>query len=309
MLRKLENKFTKFTIPNLTNYILAFIIIGFFINVFDADIYSKYLALDFAKISHGEVWRLFSYLLYDSNSFSILGILFFVFAIFFYSFIGRGLEMIWGRFWYNIYIFSGLLFNFLGSLIVYLITGETISQGFSPILQTLFLAFAFLFPDFKINLYMIIPIKLKWIGYLYAVLIAWGIISKFLIGGVLGIGLGVQEILSVLNLIVFIFITRDRQKDLNNLLKNITSNISRVVRNRQESNFDQQTIARNVEPKKMSDSVPKAQRAYHRCCVCGRTEVDNPELEFRYCSKCDGEHEYCSDHIKNHVHIKPKGET
>lgn len=44
--------------------------------------------------------------------------------------------------------------------------------------------------------------------------------------------------------------------------------------------------------------------SFHRCEVCQRTEKDDPNLEFRYCSKCDGYHEYCSDHLFSHEHIK-----
>ena len=49
---------------------------------------------------------------------------------------------------------------------------------------------------------------------------------------------------------------------------------------------------------------PKEQPYTHKCTVCGRTDVTNPELEFRYCSKCKGYHCYCIDHINNHVHIQ-----
>ena len=43
--------------------------------------------------------------------------------------------------------------------------------------------------------------------------------------------------------------------------------------------------------------------ARHRCAVCGRTELDDPKLEFRYCSRCDGNYEYCMDHLYTHVHV------
>ncbi|MBR0085688.1 MAG: hypothetical protein IJL97_03965, partial [Lachnospiraceae bacterium] len=42
----------------------------------------------------------------------------------------------------------------------------------------------------------------------------------------------------------------------------------------------------------------------HRCTVCGKTELDGINLEFRYCSKCAGSHEYCYDHLFTHVHIQ-----
>ena len=42
----------------------------------------------------------------------------------------------------------------------------------------------------------------------------------------------------------------------------------------------------------------------HRCAVCGRTERDDAELEFRFCSKCKGNFEYCMDHLYTHEHVK-----
>ena len=42
----------------------------------------------------------------------------------------------------------------------------------------------------------------------------------------------------------------------------------------------------------------------HKCAVCGRTEKDDPNLEFRFCSKCNGNYEYCQDHLYTHIHKK-----
>ena len=42
---------------------------------------------------------------------------------------------------------------------------------------------------------------------------------------------------------------------------------------------------------------------HHKCAVCGRTDADHPELEFRYCSRCAGYHCFCQDHINNHIHF------
>ena len=42
----------------------------------------------------------------------------------------------------------------------------------------------------------------------------------------------------------------------------------------------------------------------HKCTVCGKTDVDSPDLEFRYCSRCNGYHCYCQEHISNHTHIQ-----
>ena len=50
--------------------------------------------------------------------------------------------------------------------------------------------------------------------------------------------------------------------------------------------------------------APKPQDYNHRCTVCGRTDTEFPDLEFRYCSRCVGYHCYCEDHISNHEHIQ-----
>ena len=42
----------------------------------------------------------------------------------------------------------------------------------------------------------------------------------------------------------------------------------------------------------------------HKCAICGRTEKDDPNLEFRFCSKCNGNYEYCQDHLFTHQHVK-----
>ena len=56
--------------------------------------------------------------------------------------------------------------------------------------------------------------------------------------------------------------------------------------------------------KQVRTASTKAGEPRHRCAICGRTELDNPNLEFRFCSKCDGNYEYCSDHLFTHEHVK-----
>ena len=40
------------------------------------------------------------------------------------------------------------------------------------------------------------------------------------------------------------------------------------------------------------------------CTICGKTDTSHPDLEFRYCSRCQGYHCYCQEHISNHTHIQ-----
>ena len=67
---------------------------------------------------------------------------------------------------------------------------------------------------------------------------------------------------------------------------------------------DRRSTSRGAMNFKRAAEAKKQQTGYlHKCAVCGRTDTDYPNLEFRYCSKCVGNYCYCMDHINNHVHI------
>lgn len=295
MLRKIEAKLYKFSIPNLIRYIIIILMVGFFINVVDNQIYSTYLALDFNKIKSGEIWRIFSFLFYTDTSTGILDVLFFIFSLVFYNYIGNSLEMIWGKFWFNVYILFGIIFNILGSLIVYSFTGLNVSIGLNYVLQSMFLAYAFLFQETKINFYFIFPIKIKWLGIFYGALLILSTVAHFIEGSKTSISLGVLIIVSMLNLIILILLTKNRQTEINRTFNRLFDNFMKL----------QKQIIETETQESVNTKIKEKEKKYiHKCCICGRTELDNPELEFRYCSKCDGEYEYCSDHIFNHEHKK-----
>ena len=136
--------------------------------------------------------------------------------------------------------------------------------------MSIFLAFAATFPDVQVLLMFIIPVKVKWMGVAYAVMLLFdfmspGVEHKFAIGA------------SLLNFVVFFFTSRNMMH-LN----------PKQIHRRHE-------FKRDV---KRSTGITK-----HKCAICGRTEVDSPELQFRFCSKCDGNYEYCEEHLYTHTHI------
>lgn len=57
-----------------------------------------------------------------------------------------------------------------------------------------------------------------------------------------------------------------------------------------------------IEKMQAAETMQKISK--HRCAICGRTEQDNPDLQFRFCSKCNGNYEYCNDHLFNHTHVQ-----
>lgn len=281
-LNKMERKIGKYAIPKLMIYLIAAYCIGFVIYTVNPN-FMLMLTLSPYHILHGQVWRLITWILMptDTRVFSLL-----IMALLYYQ-LGSALERSWGTFRFNVYIFGGMLFTVIGAFILYGIyaaagTGslETISLISSLtfttnyINLTIFLAFAVMYPEMQILLFFIIPVKMKWMAVVYAVLIAINLILTSW-GGRIAI------IMSILNFLIFFLSTR---------------NYRRV--SPKEIHRKQVFKAQMREPRRGS-MVTK-----HKCAVCGRTELDDPNLEFRFCSKCDGNYEYCQEHLFTHQHIK-----
>ena len=183
-LNKMERKIGKYAIPNLMIYLIAAYCIGFVIYTVNPN-FMLMLTLSPYHILHGQVWRLITWILMptDTRVFSLL-----IMALLYYQ-LGSALERSWGTFRFNVYIFGGMLFTVIGAFILYGIyaaagTGslETISLISSLtfttnyINLTIFLAFAVMYPEMQILLFFIIPVKMKWMAVVYAVLIAINLI-------------------------------------------------------------------------------------------------------------------------------------
>ena len=152
------------------------------------------------------------------------------------------------------------------------------------VMMSIFLAYAATFPEAQVLLFFLIPIKVKWLGILYAVLVGYEAITYFVpsfnLFGILAI------VASLLNFALFYFTGRDFKRFSPKEVKRRAA-FRKAVR--------QGTKEREKESPKMTPYR-------HKCAICGRTEISNPELEFRYCSKCEGNYEFCQDHLFTHVH-------
>lgn len=293
-MRKLENKLSKYAIPNLSLKLIICYMIGYIIYFSKSD-WLNYLTLDPFWICKGQVWRLFSWILVPPLNNSMLGILI---TLFFYYCIGKSLESAWGDYFYNIYLFSGMLFTVLGSFLIFgLLHAFPTLGGMSGILaidmkylslayistyyinMSIFLAYAVTFPDAMVLLFFIIPIKVKWLGIIDGIYLLF----LFLTGNIFQ---KIVVVCSVLNFIVFFVLGRKRIGK------------PRVSRMRSQTRSHVK-----VRPKNTDNVVPFG-ISKHKCAICGRTELDNPNLEFRFCSKCNGNYEYCMDHIYTHTHIE-----
>lgn len=280
---KLERKFGRFGIPNLTIYMIVCYVIGYALMIVNPGILN-WLSLEPAYILRRQVWRLVTWVLYPPST---SGVLWFAIAVlFFYYPIGTSLERTIGTFKYTLYILSGVIFTILGAFILYFLLGGNVLVGnvFSTYYISLstFLAYAMCYPDMQVLLMFIIPVKMKWMAIFYVVIVVYEMIQYIMAGAWY---LVIPIVASLLNFIIFYFGTKD-----------FSRYNPKEVHRRNE-------FRRAMEPqgrmKSGSGSVTK-----HKCAICGRTELDDPNLEFRFCSRCNGNYEYCQDHLFTHTHVK-----
>ncbi len=280
LMTKLERKYGKFAIPNLTIMLIICFIVGYMIQIFSGDaIY--YINLNPELIMHGQIWRLISWILMPPSGVSILIII----TLMFYFHVGRTLENVWGDFKYTLYIISGIVFTDIGVVGTYLVMKLCGLEEYASMYATysdvstyylcmsMFLAYAFMFPDMQVLLYFFIPIKIKWLGYLDIAYLIYAVLTYGMVGYYPGM---VTVIASVLNYIVFYCLMKGKNR------------VSSAHRKRKK------TYKKEVRETQILTR--------HKCTICGQTEEDNPNLEFRYCSRCNGNYEYCQNHLFIHEH-------
>lgn len=301
---KLEQKYGKYAIPNLTFYLIICYAIGYLLQL--ASLYNpsmsslmNYMTLDIYAILHGQIWRLFTWLLIPPGGFDLFTLV----MLYCYFSIGTLLERTWGTFRYNVFMFMGFIFTVIGAVILYLfiwIFGQsfgagilegaellkTVSAGYSPMFSTyyismsIFLAFAMTFPDSQMLFMFVIPIKAKVLGIFYVAIMAYTIFSAFAANVFYGIVTATVILFSLFNVLVFFIVTR--------------KSFRAPTQIKRQREFQK----RAMRPKNITR---------HKCAICGRTEESDPDETFRFCSKCDGNYEYCSKHIYTHTHVKNEG--
>ena len=268
--------------------------------VFGVRIYASYLSLDFYQIAHGQVWRLVTFLLYPVYDLAgrsmFINLIWFALWAYLYLTFGTALERAWGKFRFTLYYIGGIIFIILATFLFYIINVSMYGSGTAEIFgymigsavtleylnETVFLAYAMLMPNAQFLLYFIIPVKAKWLAYVSLGLLGFNFIMFIIRGQYYGIALIAG---AMINFCIFYFLGRGKQ--------NIRGQYEQH-RRRQEFH---RSMHRPVEPS-------GGQTTLHRCAICGRTERDDPKLEFRYCSKCNGSYEYCSDHLFSHTHVQ-----
>ena len=281
LLSKLEQKFGRWAIPNVTVLIIAGQVGLYFMQRMGpqdgllADPTKLWLLP--GQVFAGEIWRLLTFVICPP----MIGFFVIFYWMLMYIF-GSALEQVWGTFRYNCYLLVAYMAIALASLAIWAWGGDmavisaqvtTMALGFGLVntsvflYSSLFLGFARINPDFTLNLYFLLPIKIKWLAMLQ-----WIAYGYVLLSG--NWPVRALVLASVLN--YFVFFGREHWRE-----------------------YKHGQRRRSYQAK--AATVEKQIR--HVCLVCGLNSKDSPRTLFRYCSKCDGQCCYCPEHIQDHEHV------
>jgi membrane associated rhomboid family serine protease len=262
LLDKLERRLGFIAIPGLIRIVVTFNVLVFGLVLLtssgsaDQPGFDSYLTLNMARVRAGEIWRLVTYIFVPQTQ----HFLFVAMALYFLWFIGDGLERAWGAFRLTLYFLVGMI----GTTVAAVFGGSQFSS--MMLFTTLFFAFAHFYPEEVIYVFFILPMKIKWLAWIYAAILLAGFVVN-------AMSYRLAMIAAFSNYFIFfgpeVFHQLRHRKDVATRRKR----------------FEVQSTRSEAEP-------------LHKCATCGATEVSNPDLEFRVSR--DGE-EYCLPHLPSAV--------
>ncbi|MGX8698304.1 MAG: hypothetical protein ACSW8F_00035 [bacterium] len=267
-------KHPRFGIPNLMRYIVIGTVAAYLLGALDTTgTFYSFLNFSPQLILRGQIWRLVSFVFISHYS-SLTEVFWFAIFVYFYYFIGTTLERQWGTARFTLYYLTGVLLSVLYGFVMTLLGLDVTWQldGYY-INMAMFFAFAAMWPEYQVLVFFIIPVKMKYLAIFDAVLFLFEIVAYRTL----------YPLVPILNFLLFC------GAPLLEMLRGGRAQQKRAV-----------------EFRAMAEAAKRAQRQQgyrHKCAVCGRTDAEFPELEFRYCSRCQGYHCFCEEHINNHVHF------
>ena len=256
-LDRLEKLIRPVAIPNITLYLIfgqVFVYGASFVGQFDLG----HIVLMPALVLKGQIWRLVTFLFFPPVTWHPI---FIAFAWYIFYLMGDALEQYWGTARYNLFLLIGWFATVLAAFVTpYGLASNSFLAG------SVFLAFAWLNPNFQLALFFILPVKVKWLA-----VIAWlGYGYSFVVGPM---AVRLSVLAAVLNFLLFF------GRDAILLIQN--------RKRQQTARMEREHLA----------SKPR-----HTCLICGKTDQTDPMEDFRYCSKCAGTACYCQEHLRSHQH-------
>ena len=257
LLDRMERRVGRFGVPYVTVHLIVGQVACFILGSARPELLER-VNLVAGKVLEGEVWRLFTFLLIPPG----LNLFWAFFAWYLFYLMGMALEGRWGVFRYNVF----LLIAYLATVALSFATPSVPCTN-AFIGGSVFLAFAYLYPDFQLQLFFILPVRIKWLAML-----TWIGYGLALIGGSWSIRLSV--VASVSNF--FLFFGRDVFLGMRSKERRMRTRVAEVA---------------------------KEGEAFHSCAACGITDKSHPKAVFRYCTDCKPALGYCAEHIDEHEHV------
>jgi len=280
LLKRLETRGSRWAIPNLTGLLIAgqaAVLVVALVRGREAaaSVWQK-MALIPSAVWEGEVWRLLTFPFQPPSASLALALLsWMVFYLF-----GNSLEQAWGAFRYNLYLLVAYAANVAAAFLVDgawgpggVLNGQAVNvaaagAGANAVLYGgVFFAFARLFPDMVMNLFFVLPIRIRWLGLLGWLSVGYGLVA----------GDGPQRLFLLAMIANYLaFFGRDHVRGWR--------------QGQRQRKFEAHVARAAAGPR-------------HRCVVCGLDSERSPKTLFRYCSKCTGQRCYCPEHIRDHAHV------
>lgn len=279
-------------IPHLMLYIGLGNILVYFISMLtnSTALYSA-LCFDAQKLLHGQVWRLASYVFTYAFSYSgsMIDFIYLMLSVYFYWWLGKMLEDTWGTLRFDLYYGGGILLTSIVGALIWLLFKLNIYVTPYYVNLSLFLAVATLIPEQRVLVFFVIPVKMRWMALIDIGLTVMQIAQYLVYYRPFWTALLVFGTAAILAFVNYALVFG---RDAANLLPNRRPRRPRTA---------YRPTPYSEAPRAKKTAPPRPYR--HKCTVCGRTDIDCPDLEFRYCSKCKGYFCYCIDHIDNHTHV------
>ncbi len=259
MWERLEHKLQRYAVAGLTSTLVAGQVL-FYVAERMGSIDLDRCTFIPQRALTGEWWRFMTFLFIPPQT----NIVFAAFAWYIFYLMGNALEGHWGALRYNLFLLIGTVLTLAAALLVPGLPATNVFIGGS-----VFLAFAFLYPDFEFLILFILPVKVKWLA-----LLTWiGYGFKFLAGPW---PTRIFVLASVGNFLIFF------GRDILWMMKSGRRRMAATARD-----------------------ISKKKAAFHRCAICGITDLSHPTMDFRYCPECGGLG-YCRSHLGTHQHVNKK---